>query len=109
MLHSEYGKPHTFSVLALLYPTLDYRHRFHVDHIFPDSFFKRFELRKRGIPEQKQKFYLDNNDLIGNLQLLEGLPNEEKLDKDFNIWLEEAFPDIDERNDYIKNITYHKI
>jgi hypothetical protein len=97
MLHSEYGKPHTFSILALLYQTLDYRHRFHIDHIFPDSFFKKFELRKRGISEQKQKFYLDNNDLIGNLQLLEGLPNEEKLDRDFNVWLEKAYPNIDEK------------
>lgn len=33
--------------------------------------------------------------------MLEGLHNEEKLDKDFNVWLEKAFPNIDERNDYM--------
>lgn len=95
MLHAEYGKPHTFSILTLLYPTLDYRHRFYQDHIFPDSSFKKTEIKKRGIPEEKQKFYLDNNDLIGNLQLLESLPNQEKLNKDFVVWLEETYPELD--------------
>ena len=44
----------------------------------------------------------DNNDLIGNLQLLEGLPNEEKRDQDFNVWLENTYPNISERNEFKK-------
>lgn len=102
LLYYKYGKPHTFSVLALLYPTLDFRNRFHQDHIFPRSFFRKSELRKRGIPEHKQEFYLENYHYIGNLQLLEGLPNEEKSNVDFKTWLEQTYPGEDERREYMK-------
>ncbi len=95
-LFYEYGKAHTFSVLALLYPGLDFRNKFHQDHIFANSFFKRSELRRRNIPDSKIKFYLDNNDFIGNIQLLEGLPNEEKLDQEFDNWLDKMYPAIAE-------------
>jgi hypothetical protein len=73
-----------------------------MDHIFPKSFFKKSELRKRGIPEHKQEFYLENYNYIGNLQLLEGLPNEEKSNIDFEIWLKQTFPNEDERKEYMK-------
>jgi hypothetical protein len=81
---------------------LDYRYRFHQDLLFPDGSSKKTELKKRGIPEEKQKFYLDNNDLIGNLQLLEGLLNQEKLNKDFKVWLGEGYPNADQRNEFMK-------
>jgi hypothetical protein len=41
---------------------------------------------------------------MGNLQLLEGLPNEEKLDKDFSIWLEETFQISTIGKTYVDNI-----
>lgn len=102
LLYYKYGKPHTFSVLSLLYPTLDFRNRFHQDHIFPRSFFKKSKLKKRGIPEEIQDVFLDNYDYIGNLQLLEGLPNEEKSNKDFLEWLGETYPSKKEREEYMK-------
>jgi len=102
LLSYKYGQAHTFSVLSLLYPTLDFRNRFHQDHIFPKSFFKKSELKKRGIPEHRQEFYLENYNYIGNLQLLEGLPNEEKSNTDFKTWLEQIFPDREERKEYMK-------
>ena len=83
LLRSRYGDPYTFSILALLYPTFDFRNRFHQDHIFPRKFFRKSEMRKRGIPEDRWGQYQDNQDLIGNLQLLEWLPNEEKSSEDF--------------------------
>lgn len=103
-LNYEYGKAHTFSVLALLYPTLDFRNKFHQDHIFANSFFRKSELKKRNIADSKIKFFMENNDLIGNLQLLEGLPNEEKRNLDFTIWLKKTYPNEIDRNDFmIKN------
>jgi uncharacterized protein with ParB-like and HNH nuclease domain len=102
LLYSKYGQGHTFSILALLYPTLDFKNRFHQDHIFPRSFFKISKLRKIGIDENKWDFYLENCDYIGNLQLLEGLPNEEKSNKDFKEWLEETYPDEEERKEFMK-------
>jgi hypothetical protein len=35
------------------------------------------------------------------LQLLEGLPNEEKSDQDFKEWLEANYPDMTNRKEYM--------
>ncbi|TKJ32538.1 hypothetical protein CEE39_05295 [bacterium (candidate division B38) B3_B38] len=101
LLFYKCGQGYTFSVLSLIYPTLDYRNKFHQDHIFPKSFFtSRNKLIRKGIPENKHEFYLKNYNYIGNLQLLEGLPNEEKSNKDFKEWLNFTFPDEQLRKDY---------
>jgi len=102
LLIYRYGQSHTFSVLALLYPTLDFRNRFHQDHIFPKCLFRRSELKKRNIPEEDYEFYLENYNYVGNLQLLEGLPNEEKSNKEFKVWLEETYPKEDDRKQYME-------
>lgn len=98
LLFSKYGRAHTFSVLSLLYPTLSYKDRFHVDHIFPRSFFRRQILKQKGIKSSKWEFYLYNFDYIGNLQLLEGLQNEEKSNRDFSEWFYETYPASEERS-----------
>ena len=102
LLCYKYGQNYTFSTLALLYPSLDFRNKFHVDHIFPRRLFTRLRLTKRGIPEEKVEFYLDNYNYVGNLQLLEGLPNQEKSGTDFEKWLYEAYPDKTERKEFRK-------
>lgn len=101
LLYSDYGKAHTFSVLALLYPTLNFSNRWHIDHIFPSSFFTPSQLRKRGIPDTEVEFYLENYNYLGNLQIMEGLQNEEKLNTDFKEWLEKAYPSEDKRKDFL--------
>jgi len=102
LLFYQYGKSYTFSTLALLYPSLDFRNKFHLDHIFPKSFFTKKKLLGKGIEEQKIEFYLDNFNYLANLQLLEGIPNQEKSDTDFNEWLFNAYPNEQERKDYMK-------
>lgn len=102
LLFYKYGQGYTFSILSLLYPNLDYRNKFHQDHIFPKSFFTRSKLSKRGMPENRHEFYLKNYNFIGNLQLLEGIPNEEKAGKDFKEWLEHTYPDKQSRRDYME-------
>jgi uncharacterized protein with ParB-like and HNH nuclease domain len=101
-LLSRYGKSYTFSFLALLYPTLDYRNKFHQDHIFPKSSFSMKNLVKKGYSEYKCEFYLEHFDTIANLQLIEGIPNQEKSDKDFKEWLYSNFPDKKERASYME-------
>jgi uncharacterized protein with ParB-like and HNH nuclease domain len=102
VLHLEYAEPHTFSVLSLLYQTLDFRNKFHIDHIHPKSLFKKSELKARGFSREKEEYYVENCNVIGNLQLLEGVPNLEKSDKPFDVWLEEQFHDPEARNDYMR-------
>jgi uncharacterized protein with ParB-like and HNH nuclease domain len=84
---ARYGNPNTFFILSLLYPNLDFRNKFHIDHIHPRSKFSHYSLQKRGIPTDKIDTYIEYVDFIGNLQLLEAIPNIEKQDKEFENWL----------------------
>jgi uncharacterized protein with ParB-like and HNH nuclease domain len=98
----EYGDPYTFSALSLLYPTLDFRYRFHQDHIFPKSSFRIPEMRRVEIPEPDWDRFQELRNRIGNLQLLEGIPNMEKSTKDFKDWVEETYPNRDARRDFME-------
>ena len=100
LMYYQYAQSHTYSALALIYPTLDFRNKFHQDHIFPKKLFTRKELAKRGIVGDKIEFYLDNCNRLANLQLLEGMLNQEKSGKDFSVWIEEKYPDDQERKAY---------
>jgi uncharacterized protein with ParB-like and HNH nuclease domain len=97
----QYGQKYIFSTLALLYPSLDFRNKFHQDHIFPKSVFTRKNLIKKGIDESKIDFYLNNCNCLANPQLLEGIPNQEKSDMNFKKWLFKAYPDEIARTEYM--------
>jgi len=101
LLFYEYGEGYTFSTLALLYPALDFKNKFHIDHIFPRSFFTRKKLLKKGIQESKIEYYLASFDYLANLQLLPGMANEEKSDTDFEEWLYRTYPNEQDRKDYM--------
>jgi hypothetical protein len=96
----KYGQGFTFSVLSLLYPTLDFRNKFHIDHIFPKSLFKKPILKKKGLTDEDIEIFQDYVNYIGNLQLLEAIPNIEKQDTEFKIWLYETYPTTAEQKDY---------
>jgi len=102
LLFYQYGQPYTYSALALLYPSLDFRNKFHLDHIFPKRGFTRRRLAALGIPEDKIDFYLENYNTIVNLQLLEGVHNQEKAAQDFKTWLENTYPDPGDRKAYME-------
>lgn len=101
LLSYKYGGRYTFLVLSLLYPNLDYRNQFHQDHISPRNFFTSArKLSRKGIPYEKHNFYLENYNYLANLQLLEGVLNQEKVDKDFKIWFEQTNPTTNSKADY---------
>lgn len=102
LFHYKYGQSYTFSTLALLYPTLDFKNKFHVDHIYPQAFFTKKKLTKNGVPHDKHDFYFDNYNYLANLQLLEGIPNQEKSDMDFKTWLERTYRNPADRKDFMK-------
>ncbi len=102
LLDYKWRQKYTFPVLALLYPTLDYRNKFHIDHIFPRRVFTSKRLNKCGVPEDKVWSFIEKKDSLANLQLLEGLPNQEKSGRDFNEWLTETYTSPDERGDYLR-------
>jgi hypothetical protein len=102
LLESQYGQGYTFSCLALLYPTLDFRNRFHIDHIHARSFFTKSRLQKKGIKAGDTDFYLSNVNALPNLQLLEGIPNQEKNDEHFEEWLQGAYKGRQARQSFVE-------
>lgn len=86
LLKLKYGKSETLSTLMLLYPSLDFSNKFHEDHMYPKSKFRKSYLRKMGVPEEKLDEYIDTVNDISNLQLLPAQLNEEKLKSDFDTW-----------------------
>ncbi len=102
LLYYQYAQAYTYSVLAFIYPSLDFRNKFHQDHIFPKKLFTRKRLEKRGIKLDDIDFYLDNYNHLANLQLLEGIPNQEKSGKEFDVWIKEKFPNKKDRKAYME-------
>ena len=86
LLKLKYGKSETLSTLMLLYPSLDFSNKFHEDHMYPKSKFRKSYLRKMGVTEEKLDEYIDTVNDISNLQLLPAQLNEEKLNSDFDTW-----------------------
>ena len=100
LLWTKYGTGDLLIVLSVLYPWADLKNNFHVDHIYPKSKFTPKKLAKKGISEDKILYYIENVNYLGNLQLLEATPNEEKNNKDFDVWLKEAFSNPDQLKEY---------
>ncbi len=100
LLYLKYGQGDTLVVMSVLYPWADLHNLFHLDHIFPKADFTESKLRKRGIPADKMVDFLENVNYIGNLQLLEGLDNTSKNDKDFKEWFEANLPTVEARQAY---------
>jgi len=92
LLSYRYGQSYTFSVLAFLYPWLNYEHQFHIDHIFPRAMFTKEELRKYNIPPENWNLWLDHYNDLGNLQLLTGAENTTKSNEPFDTWLKSECP-----------------
>lgn len=86
LLDHQYGKSDTLTILMLLYPSLDFNNKFHIDHIYPKSRFTRTYLGKKGIPADKIDSYIGSVNDLSNLQLLAAIPNIEKQNKDFDSW-----------------------
>lgn len=87
LLTSEYGKRNTFSVLAALYPSLNTQFKFHLDHVFPKSGFHKNRLKAAGFGEDAIVRMQELVDQVPNLQFLEGLANQSKLDTAFADWI----------------------
>ncbi len=102
LLFTKYGSGNALPVLSILYPWADFRNHFHLDHIFPKSRFTVKKLEKRGYSQEKIAFYMDNVNYLGNLQLLEEIPNKEKSDREFEDWLNECYADPIKRKDYMQ-------
>ena len=93
LLHMEYGDKRMFALLALLFPFVDLRNNFHVDHVFPISRFTRARLLKSGFGEGDLEELARGANQLPNLQLLDGAINNEKRAAMPAEWLSKHLPD----------------
>ena len=96
-----YGNRLTFALLSLLFPFVDMRNQFHVDHVFPSARFTERRLKNAGVPENKIEEIREKKDRLANLQLLQGAQNHEKSAALPSEWLISAYPDEASRRHYI--------
>lgn len=97
---TQFGKGRAFTLLALLYPGIDVRNEFHVDHVFPRSRFTALRLEKAGIAAAEIPAFLERVDQLPNLQLLEGAVNVSKQATLPLQWANETYPDEHQRGLY---------
>ena len=95
-----YGDKRTFALLSLLFPFVDLRYHFHIDHVFPQARFTAPRLRKAGVPDDQIDDFQTLSNRLPNLQLLEGAFNNEKRQKLPSDWLAERYPSVGDRADY---------
>ncbi len=84
LLKSQKDQRYTFSILAMLYPNLDYRNNnFHQDHLHPAASFENLS------QEDKDKYGWNVYNSILNLQMLDANENESKNAKSLVDWIKE--------------------
>jgi len=99
ILSLKYGRSDVGPILMLLYPSFKFEvHKFHVDHIYPKSAYKKDILIKKGVKLDNVNDYIAHVDDLANLQLLLSTTNEEKQNMDFDEWFNKEFRTDDEKN-----------
>lgn len=102
LFYYQYAQAYTYSSLAFIYPSLDFRNKFHQDHIFPQKLFNRKELARQGIADDEIDFFLKNYNCLANLQLLDGTQNIGKSATEFDCWIKKEYSDEQDRKAYMK-------
>ena len=95
-----YGGGLTFALLSLLFPFVDLRNQFHVDHIFPSARFTVRRLKDAGVEEGEIECFRERKDGLANLQLLQGAMNTEKNATMPAEWLSSTYTDGTSRRAY---------
>ncbi|WP_449373080.1 hypothetical protein [Arthrobacter psychrolactophilus] len=109
ILNLSYGKARTFAVLAVLFPHVDTRHQFHVNHVFPAALLDIKALRRQKNEDGTVRFspeeiddLLDLRDRLPNLELLPGLENIGKSAKIPGEWLATEYPSSHDRSAFLE-------
>ena len=109
LLDTKIGK-YSFTLLSVIFPAIDLKNKFHQDHIFPSSKYKnKKNLREIGYSEEEITFIVEHIDTIVNLQLLEGIPNTEKINKYFDDWVLNRYNSNEELDYYLNRNLLNKV
>jgi hypothetical protein len=89
-----------FPALSLLFPFVDLRNQFHIDHVYPISRFTRARLLRADFDDDRIDALGAQANALPNLQLLEGMINNEKRATMPAEWLRKYYPDASTRQHY---------
>lgn len=103
LVEMAYGDKRLFALLVLLFPFVDTRNHFHIDHVFPKSLFTPAKLKKAKVPDDEIEPFREIVNLLPNLQLLEGSENIEKLASMPAEWVKNQYPATSARTNYCNN------
>ncbi len=101
LLDTRYGSRDLFGLLSLLFPFVDTRNQFHIDHVFPTTAFHARKLKKAGWSSEQIDELQDRKDRLPNLQLLQGPDNQSKNGQMPAEWIAEIFKKKEDSQDYI--------
>jgi hypothetical protein len=99
LVETPYNNRRVFPLLALLYPGVDVRNEFHIDHVYPRSRFSNKQLAdlkgNSGVAPTQEwiEMAVDEANRLPNLQLLEGPINESKQSTLPLAWARGYYPD----------------
>lgn len=103
------GGARTWAVLGTLFDHVDTKMQYHVDHVFPQAHLDAKTLKRTRTPDGERKFsdaevdeIVSKRDLLPNLELLPGPVNIGKSDTAPDEWVENEYPDDDERRAFFK-------
>jgi len=97
----KYGSRDLFGLLTLMFPFVDTKNQFHIDHVFPRTAFHAKKMKTLGFSAEESERLGELKERLSNLQLLEGPENQAKSGKMPAGWITEAYPDDTVRKDYI--------
>ena len=104
-----YRDKRVFAVLSRLYPGVDTRNEFHIDHVFPKSLFTPKRLEAAGIDLPMIDEFRNRFDRLPNLQLLEGPENQSKRNRMPSDWAKERYPDEIARTGWLAAHDLHDL
>jgi hypothetical protein len=101
LVDMRYGSRDLFGLLTMLFPFIDTRNKFHIDHVFPTAIFHARKLKQLGVSPEEIARLQDCKDRLPNLQLLQGPDNQSKNDQMPAAWIAETYKKEDDSKDYI--------
>ncbi len=78
LLATSYTQKGCFALLETMFPNVDTRNVFHIDHVFPQKIFTKKALLEAGVGPSRVDVVQERRHRLANLQLLEGPVNVEK-------------------------------
>jgi hypothetical protein len=101
LVDRKYGSRDLFGLLTLLFPFVDTRNQFHIDHVFPRAMFHAKRLKAQGFTPEAITRMAELKECLPNLQLLQGPDNQSKNDQMPADWIGDTYKRKPDRDDYI--------